>query len=73
MAAEWTMNMSRIAGYEDATFTQARHLAMMNMKVAAPVQAICLDCAGRALGQNATNKLERGGVALALKLVLRPG
>src|SRR5215469_7786445 len=63
LAAEWTMNVSSVTGYEYVTFAQPRHLAVMNAEVAAPVQSSSLNCAGGALSQYPAYEIERGRVA----------
>ena len=49
LPAKWTMNMSGIAGNENAAFAQPRCLAVMDAKIGAPVNGSCFDPAGSAL------------------------
>src|ERR1039457_3407860 len=63
LPAKWTVNVRRVARNKNTALTQASHLAVMDVKIAAPVESPSFDSAGGALSQHLADKIQRRGVA----------
>jgi hypothetical protein len=63
LSAEWTVNVRGVAGDEDASDTEPRHLAVMRVEIAAPVQRARLQLARATFSQHGLHELERWSVA----------
>src|SRR5690348_15024360 len=60
---KWTVNVRRIAGDEDAPGAQLCYLAVMDPKIAAPVQPAGFYASGCAFSQYLPHKIKRRSIS----------